>query len=47
MIEDKLQLRAILMSAVGSGMMKRMNMRNRDNTQYWFFNPTEIKSDGE
>ena len=47
MIEDKLQLRAILASAEGSGIMKKMNMKNRENTSYWFFNPTEIKSDGE
>ena len=47
MIEDKLQLRAILISAVRSGIMKRMNMRNKDNTHYWFFNPMEIKPDGE
>ena len=47
MIEDKLQLRAILASAVGSGIMKRMNMKNNAKTSYWFFNPTEIKPDGE
>ncbi len=43
--EDKLQLRAILTSAVGNEIMERREMQNHDKTPYWFFKPTDVKKD--
>jgi len=42
---DKLEVRAILASAVGEGIMIRREMKNHDKTQYWYFQKTEVKKD--
>jgi len=42
---DKLELRAILASATGKGIVQRGIMKNKQKTIYWYFIDSEVKKD--